>query len=376
MATRAPPTLREGLGTLLVQRKDHAGTAPEALDFDLLSVLIDQPLVGLYLIQNETFCWVNETWAANFGYRADEVIGRPITLTTTPAALGMSREYLRMREAGDAHTIHYLIEGLHRSGRSVYVESHGTRVMYRGRPAVAGVQVSITERVLRERTLERTTARLRALTRHTHEVREQQRASVARDMHDVLGGILTSLKMDVSRLARRQVDAEARQLADDILGVVQQGIDEVHRLSRDLRPALLDHLGLKAAIADALARFGARHGMSTGLETSVTCPLQDPMQQLSVFRIFQELLTNVARHAQASRVDVRLVEEGGELLLSVTDNGTGITAAEREAPTAFGILGMRERASQLGGELTIDGSPGQGTCVTLRVPSAKPEETA
>ena len=165
MATRAPPTLREGLGTLLVQRKDHAGTAPEALDFDLLSVLIDQPLVGLYLIQNETFCWVNETWAANFGYRADEVIGRPITLTTTPAALGMSREYLRMREAGDAHTIHYLIEGLHRSGRSVYVESHGTRVMYRGRPAVAGVQVSITERVLRERTLERTTARLRALTR-------------------------------------------------------------------------------------------------------------------------------------------------------------------------------------------------------------------
>jgi len=85
MATRAPPTLREGLGTLLVQRKDHAGTAPEALDFDLLSVLIDQPLVGLYLIQNETFCWVNETWAANFGYRADEVIGRPITLTTTPA---------------------------------------------------------------------------------------------------------------------------------------------------------------------------------------------------------------------------------------------------------------------------------------------------
>ena len=100
------------------------------------------------------------------------------------------------------------------------------------------------------------------------------------------------------------------------------------------------------------------------------------MQQLSVFRIFQELLTNVARHAQASRVDVRLVEEGGELLLSVTDNGTGITAAEREAPTAFGILGMRERASQLGGELTIDGSPGQGTCVTRRVPSAKPEETA
>ncbi|MCF8169162.1 MAG: PAS domain-containing sensor histidine kinase [Rhodoferax sp.] len=369
MTKRARPTLREGDGTKLVQMSRTVDKNADSLDFDLLSVVVNQPMVGLYLIQNETFCWCNAVWAKNFGYKPEEVIGQTIALTSSPEALPMARYYLRMREAGDAHTIHYLIEARHRDGSPVYVESHGTRVMYQGKPAVAGVQVNITERVLRERELKKTTERLRKLTRHTNEVREKDRANVARELHDVLGGILTSLKMDASRLARRQQHSVEKDLADSIIVLAQQGIDELHRISRSLRPAVLEHLGLRAAIEDALTRFEERFSIATSLSFTGDEPVLDHLQAASVFRIFQESLTNVARHAKATKVVVEMAAVGmTDLVLSVSDNGQGISEDRREAPNAFGIMGMRERAMQLNGRLEIDGLNNAGTTVALHIP--------
>jgi signal transduction histidine kinase len=200
--------------------------------------------------------------------------------------------------------------------------------------------------------------------------REQRRAQIARELHDVLGGILTSLKMDLSRLIRRQQSAALREMAEGIMGLAQQGIEEVHRISRDLRPAVLEHLGLQAAVAESLARFGARYSIATDLKSTGPEPRMDSLKIASIYRVFQEILTNVARHALASRVAVTMTVDDKGLLLSVEDDGRGMTEEQRESPTAFGILSMRERVGQLHGRLTIEGRPGGGTTVTLSVPVA------
>jgi PAS domain S-box-containing protein len=370
MAKRATPTLTTGHATLLLGQKGDAEPAPWMLDFEPPAMLVDQPLVGLFVLQNETFTWCNEAYAGYFGYRADELIGQHISKVCTPESLPVAREWHNMRERGEAQTMHYLIEGRTREGKPVFLENQGTRVMYRGKPAVAAVLVNITERVLRERELKRATARLRALTRNLMDVRERRRGEIARDLHDVLGGILTSLKMDLSRLARRQQSPELRDLAEEIMLLAQQGIEEIHRISRELRPAVLEHLGLGAAVAEALAKFGQRYSINVELKAAGPEPPLDPLQIASVFRVFQELLTNVARHAGASRVEVTLNVDDVGLLLEVSDNGRGMTVEQRESPNAFGILGMRERAGQLHGELAFAERPGGGTTVTLRVPLA------
>jgi two-component system, NarL family, sensor histidine kinase UhpB len=373
MVTRAPPRFPKGHGTLLLKLRTSVEQAPWDADFDPMPILASQPLVGLYLIQDETFRWCNEAYARQTGYRPEELIGQHVSMICAPDSVQTILEYMRMRERGDAQSIHYLNKGRDRNGRTVYLESHGVRTIYKGRPAVAGININVTERVLRERALTRATARLQALTSHNNDARERARAHVARELHDVLGGILTSLKMDVSRLARRQSEPELRAMTDSIMALAQQAVDEVHRLSQDLRPAVLEHLGLKAAISDALARFETRYSIATSMNASGSDPPLEPLQLVSVFRIFQETLSNVGRHAGASRVAVTLVEGDQGLWLSVADNGRGITAEQREAPSAFGILGMRERVAQLHGKLDIEGVPGEGTTVTLRVPISSPK---
>jgi len=370
MAKRAAPTLTTGHATRLLMTKGNAEPAPWTLDFSPPSMLVDQPLVGMFIVQHEVFSWCNETYAAYFGYRAEELIGQHISKVCAPESLEDAREWHNMRERGDAQAMHYLIEGRARDGQPVYLENLGTRVIYQGKPAVAAVLVNITERVLKERELKQTTARLRALTRHLMDLREKRRAQIARELHDVLGGILTSIKLDLSRLARRQRSAALREMAEGIMVLAQQGIEEVHRISRDLRPAVLEHLGLQAALAEALARFGARHSIATSLKSAGPEPRMDSAKITSIYRVFQELLTNVARHAQATRVAVTMTVDDKGLLLSVADDGRGMTEEERESPTAFGILSMRERVGQLHGRLEFEGGPGGGTTVTLRVPVA------
>jgi two-component system CheB/CheR fusion protein len=201
-------------------------------------------------------------------------------------------------------------------------------------------------------------------------VREEERTRLSRDVHDQLGSELTALKMQLYQLRHGLTPDQAPQdelvqtMADSIDGLV----DFVRRIASNLRPLLLDDLGLLAAMEWQLAEFRHQTGLRARIQSSATDLVVPPETLTTAFRIFQEALTNVARHAQATEVQVTLEARQGALQLQVRDNGLGIAPAALAGQGSLGLMGMRERALQVGGQLDISGSPGQGTMVRLRLP--------
>ncbi|MEM8514887.1 signal transduction histidine kinase [Massilia sp. MP_M2] len=202
--------------------------------------------------------------------------------------------------------------------------------------------------------------------------RQDERTRIARELHDDLGGNLIAIKMALARLsARLPADqsglAGQAQYIDDL---VERTIESVERISLGLRAAPLD-LGLVAALA-WLAREFTRQ---TGVAVTTHCPdtpAPAPAHADALFHIAQEALTNVAKHARATQVTLTLEREGGELTLSICDNGCGIDPAARTRPHAFGLRGMHERASALGGVLSLSAAPGGGTMLTVKIRLAPP----
>src|SRR5687768_13656167 len=215
---------------------------------------------------------------------------------------------------------------------------------------------------------------LHALALRLEQAREEERARVARELHDELGQVLTSLKFEFMWLVDQLRNNEPKpsiQLVNKLqssIGLIEVSIQSVRQISSDLRPAVLDHLGLREAIEWAATRFEARTGIRCRLAWAVTKEVADRTRQLAIFRILQEALTNVVRHAHAGAVRISVRERGGMLTLTIRDNGRGITKAERSSVDSIGLLGMTERARLLGGRMTIAGVPGRGTTVTVTVP--------
>ncbi len=235
-----------------------------------------------------------------------------------------------------------------------------------------GTSTEIEDRKQAEDALRRSLDDLRALAARLQSVREEERTRVARQIHDELGQALTGIKLESASLIR-ELPAEAKQQskrAESIAKLADETIQAVRRISTELRPGILDDLGLAAAVEWVAEEFKAR----TGTKVQLTLPgvelAIDREHATALFRILQEILTNVARHANATQVNVRLVKEAGSLILEVHDNGKGVSKEELSAGRSLGILGMRERALLLGGQLTISGAPASGTTVTVQVPAA------
>jgi signal transduction histidine kinase len=230
----------------------------------------------------------------------------------------------------------------------------------------------ITERKQAEHERQRSLDQLRALAGRLQGIREEERKRVAREVHDELGQALTAIKIDLAALVRELLREQKQtpKRIEGIMKLVDETIQSVRRISTELRPGILDDLGLVAAVEWAAEEFQTR----TGTKCHVSMPDSDiamnPERATALFRIFQETLTNVARHANATEVNVRLVQENGDLCLEVHDNGKGIDEKQLSAGQSLGILGMRERVLLLGGELIICGAPGQGTTVRVRIPKA------
>lgn len=209
---------------------------------------------------------------------------------------------------------------------------------------------------------------LRALSAHVESVREDERTGIAREIHDVLGQALTALKMDLAWVSRR---ATGQETLLEKLAAMSQATDEiiqqVRRISTELRPGVLDDLGLLAAIEWQAQEFEERTGTLCTIESNVEDAALAREVSTALFRIFQEALTNVARHAGAEHVGVRLWLEGDDLRLEVRDDGRGITQAQAGNPRSLGLLGIRERARRLGGGATIAVGPSGGTIVAVHV---------
>jgi signal transduction histidine kinase len=208
-----------------------------------------------------------------------------------------------------------------------------------------------------------------ALAERLRRAREEERTRVARDLHDQIGQILTAIKLDLTWMSRRlpATKDEFQERMMGTIGLINDGVKSVRRICSGLRPGVLDDLGLAAAVEWQANEFASR----TGIQCSVTVPHIDLNLDgdlaTEFFRIFQECLTNVMRHAQAKSVRVALHEEADDLVLVVADDGKGF--CESEVSGSLGFLGMRERAQVCGGELEITSTPGSGTTITLRAPS-------
>ena len=218
-------------------------------------------------------------------------------------------------------------------------------------------------------------ARLRALANHLETVRETERTRIAREIHDELGSLLVALKMDVGWLGKRLDERPALLCKCQGMGrLIDSAVENVGRIITDLRPSILDHQGLWAALEWQAEEFFAHSAdLVSDLQFNVAAGVAPPEggQAIAVFRIFQEMLSNVARHAQARCVQVRLwVDDPPDpvLYLEVRDDGIGVEPASLVNARRYGLMGMRERASHFGGRITIDGAPGQGTRVRLVMP--------
>jgi signal transduction histidine kinase len=228
----------------------------------------------------------------------------------------------------------------------------------------------VTERKKTEQNLNRSYEEVRQLTSHLQNIREEERSHIAREIHDELGQQLTVLKMDVLGLSKKLGDQDAviQQKIRDITELLDSTVRSVRRISSELRPSLLYNLGLDAAIEWHLKEFGKRSGLKTiFIEPAGEVKIPDPVKN-GLFRIFQESLTNVSRHANATKVIVSLEQKDGLLILTIEDDGQGFEQAGIGAKLTLGILGMRERSEMMGGKYAMQSAPGQGTTVAVAVP--------
>jgi PAS domain S-box-containing protein len=316
-----------------------------------------------------------------FGYSAAEIIGQPITildhiirfdvlLCISDAALldaARIRQFERVELKRNGNTIYTSI--------SVYpfVDDSGKVI------GVSAIVRDNTEAVIAQQALVESEKQMRKLALHLDAALENERKEIAFAIHDELGYALSAIKMDISWMQKNignDIGSEAiSERTNDMLNLVDVTIKKVKTLSANLRPSILDHFGLIAAIEEQAADFQRR----TGIRCRVYVEPQDidveEGLRIPIFRIFQEAQTNITRYAKASRVDVYISYTDGIFKMKVQDNGVGIPTDKINASSSFGLLGIREKAASIGGKAIITGVPNEGTTIELILPLGVDKET-
>ncbi len=232
-----------------------------------------------------------------------------------------------------------------------------------------GIMTNITQSKLEQFEIKHSRARLAELSAHIEHVKELERTRIAREVHDDLGGNLTAIKMSLALLSSRLPpgNSELAEKTAYLDSLVDRTIESAHRIASDLRPGILD-FGIVAALEWQTGEFEKQVGIPCKFTSSAGEIELHPDQATAVFRIFQEALTNIAKHAHATQVAVKLYHARGSVTLKIIDNGKGTSPSERLKPQSFGIRGMIERASSLGGKLTITPTKGGGSTVSIKIP--------
>jgi signal transduction histidine kinase len=330
---------------------------------------VDKDAVLDYVFEHQRMTKVNTAILDQFNASSpDDLLG------TTPArffAHDLTRAKARWREFFDSGHFHSETDERRLDGSPMRIE--GDYIVIRDeRGRIAGhfgIQRDVTDRHMASAQIEASREQLRALASRLQKVREEERTGIAREIHDELGQALTGLKLDISWMkARLPRDHDMITQCVSIIDRIDQTINSVRRIATELRPSVLDQLGLAAALEWQGQEFGSRTGIEVTTSIAVDGGKLSGELESSAFRILQESLTNIARHARATKVRIALKQNPDLLLLEITDNGIGIARARFDENTSLGLIGMRERALACGGELSIAARQDHGTTVLLHVP--------
>jgi PAS domain S-box-containing protein len=342
-------------------------------------MLFERSPLPMWVVDTTTlhFLAVNDAALRLYEYSRDEFLAMTARDIRRPEDDAAFREFLG--HGGAVH--HGAFRHAKKTGEPIDIDGVGHLVAWRGRPARL-VQINdITERLRTQQTLERLNRelevsheRLRALSRRLFEVQEEERKRLARDLHDDVGQALTALKIQLESLARPGGELAPRSRVDEIVDTVQHTLERVRQLSLSLRPPQLDDLGLAAALRSHLDRQARVAGLQAHFEAEDAPPALAPDAETACFRVAQEAINNVLRHARARNLWVRLFTAGGCLAISVRDDGRGFELDSVRARAAngasLGLVGMEERMALAGGSFELRSSPGQGTVLLATFPMA------
>jgi PAS domain S-box-containing protein len=309
-----------------------------------------------------------------FGCSASEALGEPLDRFIPERFRAAHRAHIeRFGRTGDTSRrmgMQMPLRALRADGSEFPIEAAISHATVHGQKLFTVILRDITERRNAEEEIRRSHEELRQLSAAMLEVREAERTRIARELHDELGQALTALKMDVG-LMGAAIPPERTDLAEQVATMRQlldRTVTTTRRISADLRPLVLDDLGLGAAAEWLVQNVSQRSGLPCDLRIDPACVALGEPQASAIFRIMQESLTNVVRHAQAKRVEVHLDRCATQAVLSVRDDGVGMDSGARAKPRSFGLRGINERVLLLGGELSIDSRPGTGTTLVARIP--------
>jgi PAS domain S-box-containing protein len=328
--------------------------------------------------ENQHVVLFNQAAEAVFLCPRDQAVGAPLD-GFIPERFRAGHRTL-MREFGETRATSRrmgharVVRGLRRNGEEFPIEASISQLVENGQRLYTVILRDVSERVRAEEALRQSRGEIQNLALAASTAREHEKSRIARELHDELGQALTALKIDVGWLREHAGTAVPEVAAKHaaMQGLLDDTVAAVRRISSDLRPLMLDDLGLTAACEWLVQSFTGRTGIPCELTLGTgELDLPDPYST-TVFRVLQETLTNVAKHAQPGRVEVNIERTEHEIVLTVQDDGRGFDPARAPGVGSFGLIGLRERAYLVGGELAIDSQSGHGTRIELRVPVKKP----
>src|SRR4030066_2328910 len=320
------------------------------------------------------FIEVNEVACTRLGYTKEEFLQlSPSAIVSQKNIFDFNLNMERLLKEG--HVIYDLIHKA-KDKKLIPVEINSHLFFYNEMPTVLSIARDIAERKQAEEKLKRTSKLLRELATHLQSVREEERTMIAQEIHDELGQVLTALKIQVSLLANKlnKNQEPLKKKIKSLSNMIDASVESVQKISSKLRPGILDELGLIAAIEWQAEEFEK--------STSIKCSLVLPKEEMkleknkstAIFRIFQEALTNIARHSQATKAAISLLIHQSNIYLEILDNGKGITQEQIKDFKSLGIHGMEERAMVFGGQVYFEGVAGKGTIVKVEIPVDKKNE--